>query len=225
MEFSLYTFFGFSTELTKTWFRPALQPSSVLYESFRRSASFQTKRSEIDLSKSWHGWWSDVWQDSFAVLGFDEPEKMSLYRCTTAVLHFGEMKFKQRPREEQAEADGTAGSWIFSWYSVNHKNLFRRWRFSIPNVLTCRNWLLRHREWRISLKIRKEKLSKNGAHLWPKIGIPKMDVIPNMFSWPFWHFGLFCDKNLYRQADIQQHWGPLFRVCRLKAVKQPASWS
>jgi len=34
---------------------------------------------------------------------------MSLYRCTCAVLYFGEMKFKQRPREEQAEADGTAG--------------------------------------------------------------------------------------------------------------------
>jgi len=35
---------------------------------------------------------------------------MSLYKCTAAVLHFGEMKFKQRPREEQAEADGTAGT-------------------------------------------------------------------------------------------------------------------
>jgi len=34
---------------------------------------------------------------------------MSLYKCTAAVLHFGEAKFKQRPREEQAEADGTAG--------------------------------------------------------------------------------------------------------------------
>ena len=34
---------------------------------------------------------------------------MGLYKCTTAILHFGEMKFKQRPREEQAEADGTAG--------------------------------------------------------------------------------------------------------------------
>ena len=42
-------------------------------------------------------------------LGFDEPEKVSLYKSTAAVLHFGEMKFKQRPREEQAEADGTAG--------------------------------------------------------------------------------------------------------------------
>jgi len=48
-------------------------------------------------------------QDSFKVLGFDETEKMALYRCTTATVHFGEMKFKQRPREEQAEADGIAG--------------------------------------------------------------------------------------------------------------------
>jgi myosin heavy chain 6/7 len=45
--------------------------------------------------------------DSFIVLGFEDTEKISLYKCTTAVLNFGEMKFKQRPREEQAEADGT----------------------------------------------------------------------------------------------------------------------
>ena len=49
-------------------------------------------------------------QKSFAVLGFEDSEKMSLYRCTAAVLHFGEAKFKQRPREEQAEADGSAGT-------------------------------------------------------------------------------------------------------------------
>lgn len=48
-------------------------------------------------------------QKGFSVLGFPEEEKMSLYKTTCAVLHFGEMKFKQRPREEQAEADGTAG--------------------------------------------------------------------------------------------------------------------
>jgi len=49
-----------------------------------------------------------VVDESFVVLGFDVSEKMALYRCTSAVIHFGEMKFKQRPREEQAEADGTA---------------------------------------------------------------------------------------------------------------------
>ena len=34
---------------------------------------------------------------------------MALYKITCAVIWFGELKFKQRPREEQAEADGTSG--------------------------------------------------------------------------------------------------------------------
>jgi len=46
-------------------------------------------------------------EESFVVLGIEDSEKFPLYKCTGAVLHFGEMKFKQRPREEQAEADGT----------------------------------------------------------------------------------------------------------------------
>ncbi|XP_076442426.1 myosin heavy chain, striated muscle-like isoform X8 [Babylonia areolata] len=45
---------------------------------------------------------------AFDVLGFTEEEKTSMYKCTAAIMHFGELKFKQRPREEQAEADGTA---------------------------------------------------------------------------------------------------------------------
>lgn len=45
---------------------------------------------------------------AFGVLGFSNEEKMSLLKATASILHFGEMKFKQRPREEQAEADGTA---------------------------------------------------------------------------------------------------------------------
>ncbi|ELU16992.1 hypothetical protein CAPTEDRAFT_118513 [Capitella teleta] len=44
----------------------------------------------------------------FDVLGFTKEEKMSLYRCTCSVMHFGEMRFKQRPRQEQAEADGSS---------------------------------------------------------------------------------------------------------------------
>jgi len=46
--------------------------------------------------------------EAFAVLGFTAEEKLSLFKATASILHFGEMKFKQRPREEQAEADGTA---------------------------------------------------------------------------------------------------------------------
>lgn len=34
---------------------------------------------------------------------------MSIYKMTGAVIHHGNMKFKQKQREEQAEPDGTEG--------------------------------------------------------------------------------------------------------------------
>ncbi|XP_068976198.1 myosin heavy chain, muscle isoform X31 [Bombus flavifrons] len=44
---------------------------------------------------------------AFDVLGFTQEEKNDIYKITAAVMHMGGMKFKQRGREEQAEADGT----------------------------------------------------------------------------------------------------------------------
>ncbi|XP_036426741.1 myosin heavy chain, fast skeletal muscle [Colossoma macropomum] len=41
------------------------------------------------------------------ILGFTAEEKMSIYKLTGAVMHHGNMKFKQKQREEQAEPDGT----------------------------------------------------------------------------------------------------------------------
>ncbi|XP_071968886.1 myosin-3 [Engystomops pustulosus] len=41
------------------------------------------------------------------ILGFTPEEKVGIYKLTGAVMHHGIMKFKQRPREEQAEPDGT----------------------------------------------------------------------------------------------------------------------
>jgi len=50
-----------------------------------------------------------IMDDSFKVLGFDfNTETLSAYKACGSILHFGEMKFKQRPREEQAEPDGTS---------------------------------------------------------------------------------------------------------------------
>jgi myosin heavy subunit len=40
------------------------------------------------------------------VLGFTQEEKDNVYKITASVMHMGGMKFKQRGREEQAEADG-----------------------------------------------------------------------------------------------------------------------
>uniref|UniRef100_A0A8B9N208 Myosin heavy chain 3 n=1 Tax=Accipiter nisus TaxID=211598 RepID=A0A8B9N208_9AVES len=41
------------------------------------------------------------------ILGFSPDERMGIYKLTGAILHYGNMKFKQKPREEQAEPDGT----------------------------------------------------------------------------------------------------------------------
>lgn len=47
------------------------------------------------------------------ILGFSVDEKCACYKIVGALLHFGNMKFKQKQREEQAEADGTEseGPW------------------------------------------------------------------------------------------------------------------
>uniref|UniRef100_A0A4W6FNY2 Myosin, heavy chain b n=1 Tax=Lates calcarifer TaxID=8187 RepID=A0A4W6FNY2_LATCA len=41
------------------------------------------------------------------ILGFSADEKIAIYKLTGAVMHHGNMKFKQKQREEQAEPDGT----------------------------------------------------------------------------------------------------------------------
>ncbi|XP_051904409.1 myosin-2-like [Hippocampus zosterae] len=45
--------------------------------------------------------------EAFDILGFTLDEKMSIYKLTGAVMHYGNMKFKQKQREEQAEPEGT----------------------------------------------------------------------------------------------------------------------
>uniref|UniRef100_A0A8C5TS03 Myosin-7B n=1 Tax=Malurus cyaneus samueli TaxID=2593467 RepID=A0A8C5TS03_9PASS len=44
---------------------------------------------------------------AIGILGFSPDERMGIYKLTGAILHYGNMKFKQKPREEQAEPDGT----------------------------------------------------------------------------------------------------------------------
>ena len=53
-------------------------------------------------------------QSAIDILGFSHEEKMGIYRFTGAVLHHGNMKFKQKQREEQAEPDGNEGKYLSS---------------------------------------------------------------------------------------------------------------
>ena len=45
--------------------------------------------------------------ESFDILGFSQEQKNSIYMITGSIMHSGNMAFKEKPREEQAEADGT----------------------------------------------------------------------------------------------------------------------
>lgn len=50
-------------------------------------------------------------QESFDIMHFTEREKMNLFTVVAGIMHMGEIKFKQRPREEQAECEDQAGTY------------------------------------------------------------------------------------------------------------------
>ncbi|NXY91414.1 MYSS protein, partial [Alcedo cyanopectus] len=56
------------------------------------------------------------------ILGFSADEKTAIYKLTGAVMHYGNLKFKQKQREEQAEPDGTEGSFSLAVKSSTTKS-------------------------------------------------------------------------------------------------------
>ncbi|OAF64848.1 Alpha isomyosin, partial [Intoshia linei] len=62
--------------------------------------------------------------DAFRVLGFSEEEKFALYKSVAAVLHFGQIRFKQRG--EQAECDATPEAEKAAYMiGINSKDLLK----------------------------------------------------------------------------------------------------
>ena len=48
-------------------------------------------------------------QEAANTLGFSADEKLSMYKVCASCMHWGNAKFKQRPREEQAEVADPKG--------------------------------------------------------------------------------------------------------------------
>jgi myosin heavy chain 6/7 len=46
-------------------------------------------------------------QKAFDILLFTKEQQLDLFKITAAVMHWGNQKWQQKPREEQAEANGT----------------------------------------------------------------------------------------------------------------------
>ncbi|XP_042212121.1 myosin heavy chain, muscle-like isoform X2 [Homarus americanus] len=64
--------------------------------------------------------------DAFDILGFSKEEVEQVYKITASVMHFGEVKFKQRGREEQAEPDGTeVGETVAKLLGVDGADLYK----------------------------------------------------------------------------------------------------
>jgi myosin heavy chain 6/7 len=95
----------------------------IFYQIF--SGAFPDLKGKLQLTKPLKDYWfvaqaelsiegvDDVEEhqmtdEAFTILKFSEEEKMDCYKLMAAIMHMGIMKFKQRPREEQAEVDESA---------------------------------------------------------------------------------------------------------------------
>lgn len=78
--------------------------------------------------------------ESFDILRFSQTEKDDLWALTAAIMHMGEMKFKQRPREEQAEVeDGAPAELASKLFKVDSQKLLTA--FLKPRVKVGTEWV------------------------------------------------------------------------------------
>ncbi|KAK3855459.1 hypothetical protein Pcinc_038145 [Petrolisthes cinctipes] len=100
LERSYHIFYQLMSNQVK-WIKPLCCLSDDIYEYHYVSQGKVTVPSIDDKEEM------QFTDEAFDVLGFSKEDKENVCKSTAAVMHFGEMKFKQRGREEQAEPDGT----------------------------------------------------------------------------------------------------------------------
>uniref|UniRef100_A0A4W2F3Z1 Uncharacterized protein n=1 Tax=Bos indicus x Bos taurus TaxID=30522 RepID=A0A4W2F3Z1_BOBOX len=120
------------------------------------------------------------------ILGFLPDEKYGSYKLAGAILHFGNMKFKQKPREEQVEADGTenAGKAAFLM-GINSSELVKG--LIHPRIKVGNEYVTR---------------SQNVEQVTYAVGALSKSIYERMFKWLVARINRVLDAKLSRQFFI-----------------------
>ncbi|MCI4374110.1 hypothetical protein PGIGA_G00002380 [Pangasianodon gigas] len=124
--------------------------------------------------------------EAFDVLGFTQDEKNGIYKLTGAIMHFGNMKFKQKQREEQAEADGTEDADKVAYLmGLNSADLLKG--LCHPRVKVGNEWVTK---------------GQNVQQVYYAIGALSKSVYEKMFLWMVVRINQSLDTKQPRQYFI-----------------------
>ncbi|XP_041092625.1 myosin-7-like [Polyodon spathula] len=123
---------------------------------------------------------------AFDVLGFTQEEKNSMYKLTGAIMHSGNMKYKLKQREEQAEADGTEDADKASYLmGLNSADLIKA--LCHPRVKVGNEWVTK---------------GQNVQQVNYSIGALAKSVYERMFNWMVVRINQSLDTKQARQYFI-----------------------
>ncbi|KAG5268297.1 hypothetical protein AALO_G00210970 [Alosa alosa] len=124
--------------------------------------------------------------EAFDVLGFTQEEKNGIYKLTGAIMHYGNMKFKQKQREEQAEADGTEDADKVAYLmGLNSADLIKG--LCHPRVKVGNEWVTK---------------GQNVNQVYYSIGALSKSVYEKMFLWMVVRINQSLDTKQPRQHFI-----------------------
>uniref|UniRef100_A0A8P4G7L6 Myosin heavy chain 7 n=1 Tax=Dicentrarchus labrax TaxID=13489 RepID=A0A8P4G7L6_DICLA len=124
--------------------------------------------------------------DAFDVLGFTQEEKNGIYKLTGAIMHHGNMKFKNKQREEQAEADGTEDADKIAYLmGLNSADLIKG--LCHPRVKVGNEWVTK---------------GQNVQQVYYAIGALSKSVYEKMFLWMVVRINQSLDTKQSRQYFI-----------------------
>ncbi|KAG5268299.1 hypothetical protein AALO_G00211000 [Alosa alosa] len=124
--------------------------------------------------------------EAFDVLGFTQEEKNGIYKLTGAIMHYGNMKFKQKQREEQAEADGTEDADKVAYLmGLNSADLIKG--LCHPRVKVGNEWVTK---------------GQNVNQVYYSIGALSKAVYEKMFNWMVVKINMTLETKQPRQHFI-----------------------